>query len=197
MKFEAPQSYEILGPLLAEQVLSQVPTFGKSKAELANAVADALKADSPASVELGRTNGSSKPLPDSFYESSTVGAQLRSLRAFIRNQENGDDKHPQDPDLHALASQTSNISLASNVSASCREIHEALLGLLVTASEKLPQEAQNVVDHSMLLRAKERYLFDAATNRNVVSDDPWARYAWDWVAGMAYSTAKSIGVLFM
>ncbi len=35
----------------------------------------------------------------------------------------------------------------------------------------------------MLLRAKEKYLFDFALNQTIAADDPWLRDTWAWVAG--------------
>ncbi|KAL3964451.1 hypothetical protein ACCO45_001455 [Purpureocillium lilacinum] len=60
-------------------------------------------------------------------------------------------------------------------------IHEGLLTTLV-AAKGLPRQALCVVDHIMPLRAKEKYLFDAAENRSVIGDDPWKRFIWDWIA---------------
>jgi hypothetical protein len=81
-----------------------------------------------------------------------------------------------------MNSKPGSASISSNGIGSCSEIHEALLGTLVSSSG-LPREAQCVVDHVRLLRAKEKYLFDAVTNRNVTSDDPWKRFVWDWIGG--------------
>ncbi|KAG8427250.1 hypothetical protein J3459_007392 [Metarhizium acridum] len=103
---------------------------------------------------------------------SAMNRQTRRQKTKQREQGNG-PKH--------LDNRPNEISLASNSLVSCREIHEALLGTLATV-KGLPREAQCVVDHSMLLRAKEKYLFDAATNRTVLSDDSWRRFLWDWVA---------------
>ncbi|KAF5521711.1 putative WD repeat-containing protein [Colletotrichum aenigma] len=49
-------------------------------------------------------------------------------------------------------------------------------------TQNLSTESQCLLDHVMLLRAKEKYLFDCNVNRAVVSDDPWLRYMWDWIA---------------
>ncbi|KAI8154086.1 putative WD repeat-containing protein [Colletotrichum sp. SAR 10_70] len=49
-------------------------------------------------------------------------------------------------------------------------------------TQNLSTESQCLLDHVMLLRAKEKYLFDCNVNRAVVADDPWLRYMWDWIA---------------
>ncbi|KAG8427249.1 hypothetical protein J3459_007391 [Metarhizium acridum] len=47
MKFEPAQTSEILGPLITEQVLSDVPIFGPEKTGIADRISDALKIVSP------------------------------------------------------------------------------------------------------------------------------------------------------
>lgn len=176
----------MLGPLLVENALSEVPIFGPDRADIAATAEAALKPGSASSATADLTNGIDAPLPDSFHSSSTVSGKLRALRAFVREQLEHSDKldvmQSQLSNLNMMKDSEAEIPLASNGVGSCREIHEALLSTLGEVPG-LPREAQNVVDHTMLLRARERYLFDAPTNRKVVSDDPWTRFAWDWIAG--------------
>lgn len=67
-----------------------------------------------------------------------------------------------------------------------RERHEKLLSDTLE-SLGLPGEGHAVLDHIMLLRAKEKYLFSTETNQRVVADDPWLQDVWGWVAGMSPS----------
>lgn len=190
----------MLGPLLVENALSEVPIFGPDRVDIAATAEAALRPGSPTTATTDLTNAIDAPLPDSFHASSTVSGKLRALRAFVREQLEHSDK------LDAMQSQLGNLKvikdgeeempLASNGVGSCREIHEALLSTLGAASG-LPREAQNIVDHTMLLRARERYLFDAPTNRKVVSDDPWTRFAWDWIAGMLSHDITSVPILLI
>lgn len=186
MQFEPSQAPGILGPLLVEKALSDVPIFGPEKADIAATVEEALRVGSLNHTTTEITNVIDAPLPNSFHSAVTTSGKLRSLRAFVREQLEYTDKlgslQTQIKDLKALEAGVDEITLASDGFGSCREIHEALLRTLVEAPG-LPREAQAVVDHTMLLRAKEKYLFDAATNRDVVRDDPWTRFAWDWIAG--------------
>ncbi|RDA92773.1 hypothetical protein CP533_0813 [Ophiocordyceps camponoti-saundersi (nom. inval.)] len=172
MRFEPSQTVEMLGTFLAEQALSEVPIFGSDKCRIEERLQGALKNTSAVSTTVEHVDENPTPLPDSFHKAKSVASQLRSLRAYVRD----DDGSAQTEDGHA-----NDVSLASNSLTSCREIHEELLSSLATA-KGLPREAQSVVDHVMLSRAKEKYLFDAAVNREVVSDDPWKRFLWDWIA---------------
>ena len=183
MQFESSQAPGILGPLLVEKALSDIPVFGPDHIDIAATVEEALRRGSEHPPTTVITNAIDAPLPDSFHSASTVSGKLRSLRTFVREQLEYSDKldalHSQ---IKALKDGVDEIAIASDGIGSCRELHETLLSTLIE-TPGLPSEAQSIVDHTMLLRAKEKYLFDAATNRNVVSDDPWTRFAWDWIAG--------------
>lgn len=186
MKFEQEATPAMLGPLLVERALSNIPAFGPDSVDIEETVRTALKPVSPGSIKTEIANGINRPLPDSFYRSKSTAQKLRAIRAFVREELEDSDK------TDALRSQLTSLNLvreagddmpvASNGAESCREMHEALLGILAE-TQGLPREAQCVVDHSTSLRAKEMYLFDAVKNRNVVGDDPWTRFVWDWIAG--------------
>ncbi|OAA43073.1 WD40 repeat-like-containing domain protein [Metarhizium rileyi] len=185
MQFEPLQTSEILGPLITEQGLSNVPIFGPEKAGIDGRISDVLKDSVSVSAIVEHVDEIARPLPDSFRNATSVVQKLKSIRAYVRDeqadQQAEDEQQAQENGPKHLDNRPNEISLASNSLVSCREIHEALLGTLATV-KGLPREAQSVVDHSMLLRAKEKYLFDAATNRTVLSDDSWRRFLWDWIA---------------
>ncbi|CAM1505534.1 Fc.00g111710.m01.CDS01 [Cosmosporella sp. VM-42] len=185
MQFEPSQASEMLGPLLIEQALSDVPLFGPNGADVKTNVENALTAQKPTSVPIGDVGSSATAMPESFYRASTVAAKIRALRAFVRNEFNttnpANGVKPRIKDTKILEIGTSEMSLASDSLGSCREIHDALLTSLAEA-EGLPREAQCVIGHTMLLRAREKYLFDAVANRDIVADDPWVKYVWDWIA---------------
>ncbi|KJZ78939.1 hypothetical protein HIM_01712 [Hirsutella minnesotensis 3608] len=184
MQFEPLQTAEMMGAFLAEETLSEVPIFGPDRGRIEN-LQSTSKRESSALVTVEHIDEMERPLPDSFYNATSVAQKLRGLRAMIREDqvsssaEAGAHWHGQEGD--PVEGGSNDISLASNSFGSCREIHEGLLSSLTTA-KGLPREAQCVVDHTMLLRAQEKYLFDAAVNRNVVADDPWKRFIWDWIA---------------
>ncbi|RDA84514.1 hypothetical protein CP532_1504 [Ophiocordyceps camponoti-leonardi (nom. inval.)] len=184
MRFEPSQTVEMLGTFLAEQALSEVPIFGSDKCRIEERLQGALKNTSTVSTVVEHVDENPTPLPDSFHKATSTASKLRSLRAYVRD-DNGSTQTEDDD--------ANDMSLASNSLTSCREVHEGLLSSLATA-KGLPREAQSVVDHVMLSRAKEKYLFDAAVNREVVSDDPWKRFLWDWIAD-AERAAEGGGML--
>lgn len=185
MQFEPAHAPDMLAFLTTDIALSEVPIFGPQNPDLESdpRVISRPNLTTLPTVEL--VNPLSASLPDSFYESSTVAGKLRALRNFVREQvEKSDDADAvstQLGNLKLLKDGAEDIPLASNGYGSCREIHEALLSTLKGA-QGLSREAQSVVDHAMLLRAREKYLFDAQLNRSVVSDDPWTGFAWNWIA---------------
>jgi hypothetical protein len=171
---------------LVENALSEVPIFGPDAIDITRTAEAALRPGLASSASAELVNAIETPLPDSFHTSSTISGKLRVLRTFVREELEQSNKldaiQSQLGDLKVTKDGDEEAMLASNGIGSCSEIHEALLSTLGEAPG-LPREAQCVVDHTMLLRARERYLFDAATNRKIVADDPWTRFAWDWVAG--------------
>lgn len=183
MKFEPAQGSEILGPVFIESALSETPIYGPDKVD-AEAIADkALETCLPEDSILLDTAASDAPLPLAFNQATTVAEKLRALRAYNRDVARADsvDKDGSkalDDNVEALTG----ISLESSSSRSSRSLHESLLAsTLETAG--FPQGAQIVLDHIMLLRAREKYLFDCHVNRAVVADDPWLKGVWGWIEG--------------
>jgi len=171
---------------LAEQTLSEVPIFGPDSSNVEERLVAALRNSPVTSTKAEQLNKITTPLPEAFNQATSVAQKLRILRAYVR-QESESAHHAEDGtsrngDTNHLGNGPNEISLASNSLGSCREIHEGLLTTLV-AAKGLPRQALCVVDHIMPLRAKEKYLFDAAENRSVIGDDPWKRFIWDWIAG--------------
>ncbi|OAA74144.1 WD40 repeat-like-containing domain protein [Cordyceps fumosorosea ARSEF 2679] len=175
MQFDPKQGMEVLAATLVDQALHDVPIFGADKIAVKQGIEEALKNQDSSSVIVERVNEINAPLPEAFYASKTIAGKLRSVRNYIK------DLETKIPSTVGRSRVPNELSLATNSVESCREFHEALLSATVKTSG-LPSEAQSVVDHAMLFRAKEKYLFDPTVNRQIVSDDPWKRYVWDWVA---------------
>jgi hypothetical protein len=186
MKFEPDSTPVMLGPLLIERALSNVAVFGADSVDIESTVKAALKPASPGSITTDIANGLSRPPREIFQKAKSTAQKLRAIRSFVRedleDSEQSDALQSQLTSLNLVRDAGDEMPLASNGAESCREMHEALLSIL-TEAQGLPRDAQCVVDHSMLLRAKEMYLFDAVKNRDVVGDDPWTRFVWDWIAG--------------
>lgn len=193
MQFDETEAADILKPILSEQALSNLPVYGPEKPKLAVNVRKELMSTSMQSLDIKYQDEISPNLPGTFYTAKTVSDKLKAIRTYIREESKADESTMDGKNAKSLRSGGADVSLAANSLDSCREFHEALLGTLI--SEGLPREAQSIVDHTMLLRAKEKYLFDAAVNRDIVADDPWKRYLWDWIAD-AESAAEDDALVF-
>lgn len=181
IQFEPSQAADMFGTFVAEQTLSEVPIFGPGDGNVEARLVSALQNSPAMSAKAEQLDKMAAPLPDAFHTATSVAQKLRLLRAFVRRETEAADTLGGRGANH-LDGGPNDISLASNSLGTCLDIHEGLLTTLA-AARGLPREAQSVVDHAMLLRAKERYLFDAAENRSIIGDDPWKRFVWDWIAG--------------
>jgi WD repeat-containing protein mio len=189
MEFEPSQSSDLLGPLLVERALSDVPIFGQDKADIKTIIENTLKSHPPVASIVKDIVTDTFQLPETFQQASSTSAKLRAIRACVdaaapeTSQETKTTTSVTDGNTQSLAER----ELSREGPPSCSELHEKLLSSFA-AKEGLPKDAQSIIDHAMLLRAKEKYLFDAPTNRVVVSDDPWLAYVWDWIADAEAAT---------
>ncbi|CAI4211826.1 unnamed protein product [Parascedosporium putredinis] len=151
-----------IGPLLVDQALSDVPIFGDDRVDLAAVVEQATNSQASDVGLLVDLEASGDALPESFTKASTTAEKLRSLRAHVKDR----SKPAPNKSNDRLVDATSNLSLSAT--------GPLLIGL--------PSEARVVIDHTMLLRAKEKYALDPAINKAVVGDDPWVRYLWLWIS---------------
>jgi hypothetical protein len=183
MQFDPPQAREILGPLLIEQTLSGVPIFAPERPDLEAIIEEVVQHNVPADEILENAEETQQRLPTSFYEATSISGKLAALRTYVKDVRNTmESKLARTLQKSSLDGTTRRVAEVSISAKSCRESHEDHLVMLLEA-KGLPSEAQTVIDHTTLLRAKERYLFDPDLNREIVSDDPWLRYVWDWIAG--------------
>ncbi|KAL2256342.1 hypothetical protein VTK26DRAFT_1818 [Humicola hyalothermophila] len=171
MEFEPSQAPTILGPLLTEQALSDIPLFGPEKADIEVLIEEELTA-SPGGHRLvvdGSANGGSSP---SLNGASSVADKLKALR---------------------LGSTREGTVGVDEDQLSQLERHEKLLSDTRDLAS-LSGKARYIVDHIMLLRAKEGYRFDFVKNQEIVADDPWLKDVWAWVAG-AEAAASEGGMM--
>ncbi|KAK3375337.1 hypothetical protein B0H63DRAFT_276623 [Podospora didyma] len=175
MEFESPQSHSILGPLLTEKGLSDMPLFGQDKANIGTLV-EKIMSSSISAEELlvgEAATATANPPPISFLEPSSVAEKLTALRLASREPSPSQDVASEPP--------------------SQLERHDKLLSRNGSIG-RFPSYAQAVLDHTMLIRAKEGYLFNCEKNQQVVSDDPWLRDIWAWVGG-AEAAASDGGMM--
>jgi hypothetical protein len=169
---EDSQARDILGPLVTENMLSDIPLFGPGKADIEALVDKILEGISRKEALVADDATVTAPLD--LSGASTIAEKLRALRVYIQeNRPESDDESRE----RRRSSQRSEDEPLSRL-----ERHERLLRDRMS-SGRLPIEAQVVLNHIMLLRAKEKYLFNSTTNQRVVAEDPWLRDVWGWVAG--------------
>jgi hypothetical protein len=159
MDFEPPQRQSIFGPLLIEQALSGVALFGPQKANIRSLVEQVLTKSSTEERRVVATLANDH-LSSSCNQASSIADKLRALR---------------------LASKDGQVQSDEELSSQLKR-HEKLLTDTRDMAGLSPN-ARFVLDHSMLLRAKEGYRFDFAKNQRIVADDPWLQDVWAWVDG--------------
>jgi len=167
MSFDGSQHPEMLGPLLIDDTVKDIPLFGEDKTPVETIVSQVLQPSPPETDPIIDLEAKDQP-PQSFPEATTIAGKLADLRKRAELSGN----------LREVTSK--NTGLTSN-----RQLHENLLTRsLCTAGFSKP--AQSIVDHVMLLRSKEKYLFDYSANIDIVADDPWVKDMWLWVASMYF-----------
>jgi hypothetical protein len=166
MEFEPAQAHSLLGPLFTEKALSDIPLFGSDRANVNVLVENTMTPS--AQMEGFVTKEVEQNLPDAFVKASSLAEKLIALRQSLGDINQG-AKGQANPPLGGVPS-------------SQLQRHEKLLGETKAKSD-LPNEAHVVLDHMMLLRAKEGYLFNYEKNQKTVADDPWLQDVWAWVAG--------------
>ncbi|KAK5664035.1 hypothetical protein OQA88_249 [Cercophora sp. LCS_1] len=178
MELEPSQAHSLLGPLLTERALSDIPLFGTERPNI-NALAEKTMIPITPTEELLENGYEADNLPASFSQATTVAAKLAALR--IVSQE-------------AVLGQGQASAQPGGVPSSQLQRHERLLSETKTSMSRFPSRAQAVLDHTMLLRAKEGYLFNYEKNQKIMADDSWLRDVWAWVAG-AQDAASDGGMI--
>ncbi|KAK6952885.1 hypothetical protein Daesc_005182 [Daldinia eschscholtzii] len=186
MQFEPTQYPEMTGPLNIDQAFKDQPLFGNRKESLSSVIQQTLSSAPPTADPICDLEASTQPLPELFTSASTTADKLRGLRQYFRETlepaRQLKEKERQQSVTRNLDQSLSDLSLKDNVLPSNRQLHERLL-MSTLDSRGFPKEAQLVLDHVMLFRSKEKYLFDYVANRDITGDDPWLKELWDWVAG--------------
>ncbi|KAK4457943.1 SEH-associated protein 4 [Cladorrhinum samala] len=165
MKFDPPESQHIFAPVMTEQALSEIPTFGADKADVSALVEKIF--ETPVDEALGVKVMGDTELPGSFLEASAISDKLNALRltATELNNDPADAEPPTQLERHEKL-----LTYARNI-------------------PNLPSTAQSILDHLMIHRAKEGYLFNYPRNQQIVADDPWLQDVWAWVAGAEEAAA--------
>lgn len=193
MRFDAPTYREMLGSRLIDDALAEIALFGENKTSLKPIIQAVLQSQPPDQDVVQDAMASSQPLPDGLKDMSTTFSKLIELRRFSRD--SLQPKRPvKDTERRPASIEELNLSLASLSTAGGEpptnsQLREKLLGS-IWDTNGFPKEAQAIINHTMLYRAMDKYSFDYTHNREVVSDDPWLRDLWDWVAGKESALSK-------
>ncbi|KAI1281364.1 hypothetical protein F5Y07DRAFT_354486 [Xylaria sp. FL0933] len=181
MQFDATQYPEVMGSLLIDESLKHTPLFGSDRESIATIVSQVLES-LPPETDIILDFEAKDSLPQSFIEASTTAGKILALRKYAQmshqSQETsrieGLDKSPTDAAVNGTA-------LISN-----RQAHENLLTTTIN-TKGFEKAAQVILDHVMLLRSQEKYLFDYAANIDITSDDPWLKELWLWVGRASHA----------
>ncbi|OTB08394.1 hypothetical protein M426DRAFT_317016 [Hypoxylon sp. CI-4A] len=198
LQFESTQRPEMMGPLNFDNAVRDKPLFGEQKESVHAIVQQALKFLVTTVDPTYDLEASNEPLPNIFTNGASTAEKLKALRKYSKevletpNQTN-DSKNQQQQSTKDLDQYLADLSLKTDGLPSNRQLHERLLASTLD-TRGFPKEAQVVLDHVMLLRSKEKYLFDYGKNKDIVSDDPWLRELWDWVFGAA-EAATDMGMV--
>ncbi|KAI1752375.1 hypothetical protein F4782DRAFT_501609 [Xylaria castorea] len=196
MRFDSSQHPEMMGSLLFDDSVKDIPLFGSEKIPVATIASQVLELP-PLEADTVLDLEAKDNLPQLFIEATTTAGKIIPLRKQSQNisryqESSGGDQYTTKLDDgldHTLADAAGgSTGLVSN-----RQAHENLLATTLN-TKGFPKAAQIVLDHVMLLRSKEKYLFDYSANINIVSDDPWVKDLWLWVA-RASSAAYDDGMV--
>ncbi|KAI0857239.1 hypothetical protein F4860DRAFT_367137 [Xylaria cubensis] len=196
MRFDSSQQPEMMGPILFDDAVKDIPLFGNEKipvATIASQVLDLPPLEADTVLDLEAKDN----FPQLFTEATTTTGKITALRKQSQNTSQYQESSTGDQHTAKLGDgpgqESANAAGRSAGPVSNRQAHENLLATTLN-TKGFPKAAQIVLDHIMLLRSKEKYLFDYPANINIVSDDPWLKDLWLWVA-RASSAAQDDGMV--
>ncbi|KAK7969140.1 hypothetical protein PG988_008213 [Apiospora saccharicola] len=199
MQFDASQFPEMVGPLLVHEALSDVPIFGDTPADVDAIVNHTLSSQPSEYHKTYDVEASGKGLPETYTNGSSMAEKLRALRQFSKEISRETKSNGKSGKRHStvedITQDMDNLSTDRPGPPSNRQLHERLLSL-TQETAGFPKDAHALLDHVALLRASDKYLFNFAANRDLVSDDPWIRDVWDWITG-AEQDAEDEGMTAM
>ena len=174
IKFSDPNEREIvLGPLYATETKAEIPIYGaekftskNAKSLLNSAVKQALQSGANPVVNLlALTDPKLGEVPGNVAQGDEpVRKDLEKLQLEAQLDKGQDDK--------AVSTTLMKIS-------SSRELHDELH---YTVRGTLEESRTDMLDHVMLQRAIDGYLFNCNLNQAVVNDE-WLRDVWVWIDG--------------
>ncbi|KAH8815808.1 hypothetical protein F5884DRAFT_194861 [Xylogone sp. PMI_703] len=196
-KDEAAQAYV---PLYATEAKTSIPVFGpgrfrpeKTEALAMEAVDQHTKSKADPVLDLLVPPELRLDLDPSFEYQSLIsrpcGEQLQSIRL-------AQDKYEEVRAANNERLENSKDTVTTPTSKqihSSRELHDRSHYSTLNMS-LLSKPEKELVNHVMLKRALEGYLFNCETNKAILSDDYWLQDVWDWI-GSADLAAKDDGMV--
>ncbi|KAH9222678.1 hypothetical protein DL95DRAFT_325636 [Leptodontidium sp. 2 PMI_412] len=180
MRFADPVEREkVLGPLYSTAAKADVAVFGPERFTTKSVTAT-LHAEVKKALESAED-----PVVDLLApQDSALGARASTASA---PESLGDDftqvnLEPKESKRPFVAENSSSESTLPTKTYSSQELYERSH---YTAISRIPSSktTRDQLDHVMLRRAINGYLFNPKTNKNVVTDDPWLQDVWEWIAG--------------
>ncbi len=161
---------KVLGPLFATAAKSNVPVFGPDKFKSSN-IKQLLDTAIKKSLQSPKD-----PIVNLLASVDLEMSQTLSNTGISHLQLEGKGSKTEDSEKISAESDPPNKVYSS------REAHDRLhySTLSLVPSTKSRSE---LLDHVMLRRAVDGYLFDCENNKTVVSDDPWLQDLWEWIKG--------------
>jgi hypothetical protein len=186
MQFDGIHYSEMMGSLLVDDAVKDIPLFGAEKKPITTIASQILQSPPPETDPILDLEAKDT-LPQSFFNAITTAGKLNALRKYAEtiNQTqvlSGSNKHINATSERREKALTGPLVRGTRLTSN-RQMHENLLKTTLD-TRGFPKSAQVVLDHIMLLRSKERYLFDYPANIDIASDDPWVKDLWLWVASM-------------
>ncbi|KAI3343500.1 hypothetical protein F4824DRAFT_10603 [Ustulina deusta] len=184
MQFDTTQHPEVMGSLLIDDAVKYTPLFGSEKESIATIVSQVLES-LPPETDIVLDFEAKDSLPQSFTDATTTAGKILALRKHT--QKTCESYEVSTTDSHSATSGEGLDNTLSDAAGSGtglvsnRQAHENLLTTTLN-TKGFAKAAQIVMDHVMLLRSQEKYLFDYLANINITSDDPWLKDLWLWVA---------------
>jgi hypothetical protein len=167
MKFaDTKERDAVLGPLYANEAKANIPIFGsgskEAKAALNSTIKQFLQSDvNPVVDLLSKTIQTPGGLG---VAAGSISEDLEKLQ-MEASSENGQVQRVR-PDVPKITSS--------------REKHDASH---YTMRGKPEEPKTDKLDHVMLQRALDGYLFNCKLNQTLIKDDPWLRNVWEWMEG--------------
>ncbi|KAI0527792.1 hypothetical protein F5B22DRAFT_4429 [Xylaria bambusicola] len=184
MQFDKTQYSEVMGSLLIDDAVKYAPLFGSEKEAIATIVSQVLESHPPdidTVVDFEANDG----LPESYHDATTTAAKILALRKYAQkaypSQESSNNNRYSATTGEVQDKTPSDTTGGGPGLVSNRQAHENLLTTTLN-TKGFSKTAQVVLDHIMLLRSQEKYLFDYQANINITADDPWLKDLWLWVA---------------